>query len=65
MWIYKSKAYIFLTLSMCLSSMLLGSIFLDSAFFIVPMAISLSFVASILKIFQELRTPIVPVDANA
>ena len=41
MWIYRSKAYLFVTLSVCLSSLIIGGFFVDHAFFFVPLAITL------------------------
>jgi hypothetical protein len=56
MWIYKSKAYLFVTLSVCLSSLVIGGWLVDQAFTLVPLAISLSYGIGILLIFRELKT---------
>ncbi|WP_053362365.1 hypothetical protein [Bacillus sp. FJAT-27251] len=55
MWIYKSKAYLFVTLGACLSSLFLGSWFLDQAFIAVPLAISLVYGIAVLLILKELK----------
>lgn len=56
MWIYKSKAYLFVTLSVCLSSFVIGGWFVNHAFTLVPLAISLSYVIGVLLILRELKT---------
>jgi len=53
MWIYKSKAYLFVTLAICLSSFILGSFFIELAFILVPSAIAISFAIAVLIIFKE------------
>lgn len=55
MWIYRSKAYLFLTLGVCLSSLIIGGYFVEQAFIFVPLVISLVFGLSILFILRELK----------
>ncbi|MGG3927388.1 hypothetical protein ABET51_15580 [Metabacillus fastidiosus] len=55
MWIYKSKAYLFVTLATCISSLILGGFFIELAFTTVPLAISIVYGIGILLIFRELR----------
>ncbi|MBM7660288.1 hypothetical protein JOC85_001055 [Bacillus mesophilus] len=56
MWIYRSKAYLFVTLGVCLSSLLLGTVMVEQAFTVVPIAISLVYLIGVLLIFKELKT---------
>ncbi|MFJ5625366.1 DUF7010 family protein [Peribacillus loiseleuriae] len=56
MWIYKSRAYLFVTLGTCLSSLILGGFFVDQAFFLVPLAISIVYGIGVLLILKELKT---------
>lgn len=59
MWIYKSKAYLFVTITTCISSLILGGFFVELAFTLVPLAISITYVIAILLIFRELKaTPV-------
>ncbi|WP_338472407.1 hypothetical protein R4Z10_06575 [Niallia sp. XMNu-256] len=55
MWIYRSKAYLFVTLGVCFSSLIIGGFFVDYAFIIVPLAISLIYGISVLLILRELK----------
>lgn len=55
MWIYKSKAYLFVTLGTCISSLILGTVFIHSAFTLVPIAISLVFAMGVILILKELH----------
>ncbi|RXT03577.1 hypothetical protein [Ammoniphilus sp. CFH 90114] len=55
MWIYKSKAYLFVTLGTCLSSFILGSFFIELAFTLVPLAISIVYGIGVLLIMRELK----------
>lgn len=55
MWIYKSKAYLFVTLGVCLSSLFLGGWFVDQAFTLVPLSIFLIYGIGVLLILKELR----------
>ena len=55
MWIYRSKAYLFLTLGVCLSSLIIGGYFVEQAFIFVPLVISLVFGLSVLFILRELK----------
>ena len=55
MWIYKSKAYLFVTLGTCLSALILGSFFVDQAFTVVPLAISIVYGIGVLLIVRELK----------
>ena len=55
MWIYKSKAYLFVTLGVCLSSLILGGFFVDQAFTLVPAAIFLVYGIAVLLILRELK----------
>ena len=59
MWIYRSKAYLFVTLGVCLSSLIIGGFFVDQAFFFVPLAISLIYGIGVLLILRELKTEII------
>ena len=56
MWIYKSKAYLFVTLGTCLSSLILGGFLVDQAFILVPLAISIVYTTAVLLILRELKT---------
>lgn len=56
MWIYKSKAYLFVTLGTCLSALILGGYFLDLSYVLVPLAISLVYGIGVLLILRELKT---------
>ena len=55
MWIYKSKAYLFVTLTTCISSLILGGFFVELAFTLVPLAISIAYGIGVLLIFRELK----------
>lgn len=55
MWIYKSKAYLVVTLGACISSFFLGGWFVEQAFIFVPIAISLCYGIGVLLIFKELK----------
>ncbi|OCA87228.1 DUF7010 family protein [Pseudobacillus wudalianchiensis] len=55
MWIYKSKAYLFVTLGTCLSSLILGGFWINQAFILVPLAISIVYSTGVLLIFKELK----------
>jgi hypothetical protein len=55
MWIYKSKAYLFVTLATCLASLFLGGWFVDQAFTLVPLAIFLVYVLGVVLILRELK----------
>ena len=59
MWIYRSKAYLFVTLGVCLSSLIIGGFFVDHAFFFVPLAISLIYGIGVLLILRELKAEII------
>lgn len=55
MWIYRSKAYLFITLGVCFSSLIIGGFFVDQAFIFVPIAISLVYGIGVLLILRELK----------
>lgn len=55
MWIYKSKAYLFVTLGTCLSALILGGFLVDLAFTLVPLAISIVYGIGVLLIQRELK----------
>ncbi|WP_113929458.1 hypothetical protein [Bacillus sp. P14.5] len=55
MWIYKSKAYLVVTLGVCLLSLALGGLLTDQAFTIVPIAISLTYLLGVFLILKELK----------
>ncbi|WP_102348434.1 DUF7010 family protein [Bacillus sp. Marseille-P3661] len=55
MWIYKSNAYLVVTLGVCLSSFFLGGWFVNQAFILVPLAIFLVYGIGVLLIIKELR----------
>ncbi|QDQ02986.1 hypothetical protein FOH38_22480 [Lysinibacillus fusiformis] len=59
MWIYKSKAYLFVTLGTCLSALVLGGFFVDLAFTLVPLAISIVYGIGVLLIQRELKVSLV------
>ena len=59
MWIYKSKAYLFVTLGTCFSALILGSLFVDHAFTLVPLAISIVYGIGVLLILKELKVNLV------
>lgn len=54
-WIYKSKAYLFVTLGVCFSALILGGFFVDQAFTLVPLAISIVYGMGVLLILKELK----------
>ena len=56
MWIYKSKAYLFVTLGVCFSALILGSLFVDQAFMLVPLAISIVYGIGVVFILRELKS---------
>jgi len=55
MWIYKSKAYLFVTLGTCFSALILGGLFVDQAFTLVPLAISIVYGIGVVFILRELK----------
>lgn len=59
MWIYKSKAYLFVTLGSCFSALILGGFFVDHAFTLVPLAISIVYGIGVLFIQKELKGNVV------
>ncbi|OAB41434.1 DUF7010 family protein [Paenibacillus glacialis] len=59
MWIYKSKAYLFVTLGACFSSLILGGFLVDQAFTLVPLAISIVYGIGVLLILRELKASLV------
>ena len=59
MWIYKSKAYLFVTLGACFSALFLGGFFVDHAFTLVPLAISIVYGIGVLLILRELKVNLV------
>ncbi|WP_163100156.1 DUF7010 family protein [Peribacillus alkalitolerans] len=56
MWIYKSKAYLFVTLGTCFSSLLFGGFLVNHAYTLVPLAISIVYFSGVLLIFKELKS---------
>ncbi|MCP1144895.1 hypothetical protein MKZ01_08625 [Lysinibacillus endophyticus] len=56
MWIYRSKAYLFVTLGVCLSSLVFGGFFVSQAFTLVPIAICLVYTIAVLLILRELKS---------
>ena len=56
MWIYKSKAYLFVTLGTCFSALILGGFFVDQAFTLVPLAISIVYGIGVVFILRELKS---------
>ncbi|UZM97913.1 hypothetical protein OL548_23725 [Lysinibacillus sp. MHQ-1] len=54
-WIYKSKAYLFVTLGTCFSALILGGFFVDYAFTVVPLAISIVYGIGVVLIQRELK----------
>jgi hypothetical protein len=55
MWIYRSKAYLFVTLCMTISSFILSFLFLEHTYKIVPAAIALTYGIAVLLIFSEMK----------
>jgi len=55
MWIYKSKAYLFVTLGICFSALILGGFFTDQAFTLVPLAMSIVYAIGVVFILRELK----------
>ncbi|SOC06406.1 hypothetical protein SAMN05880501_104270 [Ureibacillus xyleni] len=55
MWIYRSKAYLFVTLGVCFSSLIIGGYFVTHAYTFVPIAISLVYGIGVLFILRELK----------
>lgn len=58
-WIYKSKAYLFITLGACFSALILGGFFVDYAFTLVPLAISIVYGMGVLLILRELKVNLI------
>ncbi|WP_274310410.1 DUF7010 family protein [Solibacillus daqui] len=58
-WIYKSKAYLFVTLGTCFSALILGSFFVEHAYTLVPLAISIVYGIGVLLIKRELKVNLV------
>lgn len=56
MWIYKSKAYLFVTLGTCIAAFIIGGYFVEFAYTLVPLAISLVYGIGVLLIQKELKT---------
>lgn len=54
-WIYKSSAYQIMAIGMGLSSFVIGGYFINYAYTLVPLAISLFFMLAIVKVLQELK----------
>ncbi|WP_336637766.1 DUF7010 family protein [Lysinibacillus fusiformis] len=54
-WIYKSKAYLFVTLGTCFSALILGGFFVNYAFTLVPLAISIVYGIGVALIQGELK----------
>ncbi|WDV08692.1 DUF7010 family protein [Lysinibacillus irui] len=55
LWIYKSKAYLFITLGACFSALIFGGFFVEHAFTLVPLAISIVYGMGVLFIGRELK----------
>lgn len=64
MWIYKSKAYLFVTFATCLTSLFLGAWFVDQAFTLVPLAIFLVYGLGVVFILRELKKENLSVSIN-
>ena len=59
-WIYRSRAYVFVTLGTCLSAFALGTVFVSVAYTVVPMGMAAVFALAVLWIVIENRkTPAV------
>jgi hypothetical protein len=54
-WIYKSKGYLFLTLGITLSALILGSLFQSIAYTLVPAVISIVFTITVFLLLRENR----------
>jgi hypothetical protein len=55
-WIYRSRAYLFVTLGTCLSALLLGTAFASHAYTVVPLSMSAVFAIAVLWILGENRS---------
>jgi len=58
-WIYKSKAYLFITLGTCFSALILGGFLVEHAFTLVPLAIFIVYGIGVLLIQRELKVSVV------
>ena len=54
-WIYRSRAYVFVTLGICLSAFGLGAAFASRAYILVPLAMAIVFSVSVAWILLENR----------
>jgi len=54
-WIYKSRAYVFVTLGICLSALGFGIVLTSLAYTIVPLSMALVFALAVLWILRENR----------
>jgi uncharacterized protein DUF7010 len=54
-WIYRSRAYLFVTVATCLSALVLGTAFVSVAYTVVPLAIAAAFAAAVFWIVDENR----------
>lgn len=59
MWIYNSRAYLFIMLGTCLAAFLFGSFFVDQAFTLVPLAVSIVYGVGVWWMRKENRKDIV------
>ena len=54
-WIYKSRAYVFVTLGICFSALALGTVFTSAAYTVVPMSMAVVFAVAVLWLVKENR----------
>jgi hypothetical protein len=60
-WIYRSRAYVFVALGSCLSSLVLGTVLVSLAYILVPAAMASVFAISVAWIvFENRREPAAP-----
>jgi uncharacterized protein DUF7010 len=54
-WIYRSRAYVFVTVGTCLSALVLGTVFVSAAYTVVPMSMAAVFAVAVFWIVTENR----------
>lgn len=58
-WIYRSRAYVFVTLGTCLSALVLGTAFVSLAYTVVPLGMAMVFAIAVFWIVSENRRDLV------
>jgi hypothetical protein len=54
-WIYRSRAYVFVTVGICLSALVLGTTFVSTAYTVVPIGMAAVFAVAVVWILNENR----------